>query len=225
MQAIMEGLFDAVYLVSVVSIGFLMYKKSGGRRQYKMFGLMAIVLGLGDSFHLVPRVYALFTTGLRENAAILGFGKLVTSITMTVFYVILFLIWRERYKISGMRGISYSVYGLAALRIALCLFPQNDWFNYDAPLSWGIYRNIPFAALGIVIIFIFYNEAKRNGDKAFKYMWLAITLSFALYAPVVLWADTYPIVGMLMIPKTLAYVWVVLMGYFEFRRSNRLKVV
>ena len=44
-------------------------------------------------------------------------------------------------------------------------------------------------------------------------MWLAITLSFLFYIPVVLWADTLPMIGMLMIPKTLAYVWVVWMGY------------
>lgn len=31
-------------------------------------------------------------------------------------------------------------------------------------------------------------------------------------AAVVLWADAFPPVGILMIPKTCAYVWVVLMG-------------
>ena len=33
----------------------------------------------------------------------------------------------------------------------------------------GIYRNIPFAIMGIIIITIFYNEAKHN-DTAFRYM-------------------------------------------------------
>jgi len=49
-------------------------------------------------------------------------------------------------------------------------------------------------------------------------MWLAILLSFGFYVPVVLWADVYPLVGMLMIPKTCAYVWAVWMGYKEFKR-------
>ena len=30
---------------------------------------------------------------------------------------------------------------------------------------------------------------------------------------VVLWADINPLIGMLMIPKTCAYVWTVLIGY------------
>ena len=51
-------------------------------------------------------------------------------------------------------------------------------------------------------------------------MWLAILLSFGFYIPVVLFADQYPLLGMLMIPKTLAYVWVVFMGYFDEKRGT-----
>lgn len=80
-------------------------------------------------------------------------------------------------------------------------------------LSWGIYRNIPFALLGILIIILFYKSAKENNDKSFRFMWLTIVLSFAFYIPVVLFADTIPLVGMLMIPKTCAYVWTVLIGF------------
>jgi hypothetical protein len=180
-------------------------------------GSMALLLVFGDAFHLLPRIYALWTTGMEDNAAVLGFGKLVTSITMTVFYVMFYQVWRLKYKISGRSILSFSVYILAALRIALCLMPQNDWFSYDSPLEWGIYRNIPFALLGFVIIVLFYIEAKRNKDKAFRFMWLAITLSFAFYIPVVLYADSIPIIGMLMLPKTCAYVWMVWMGYKEIK--------
>lgn len=38
-------------------------------------------------------------------------------------------------------------------------------------------------------------------------------LSFGFYIPVVLWADTVPVIGMLMIPKTCAYVWTVVIGW------------
>ena len=222
MQAIMETLFDAVYLVTVITAGFWIIKKSNGNKEYKLFGIMAVVLGFGDSFHLVPRAYALCTTGLEANAAALGIGKLITSITMTIFYVILYYIWRYRYNIKGRKGLTITIYVLTAIRILLCAMPQNEWLNYNAPLSWGIYRNIPFAIMGIIMIVIFYVEAKKAKDKQFKYMWLAIVLSFGLYAPVVLFADAYPLVGMLMIPKTLAYVWVVYMGFDELRK--KLKV-
>ena len=50
-------------------------------------------------------------------------------------------------------------------------------------------------------------------------------LSFALYMPVVLWGNVFPLIGILMIPKTLAYVWIVLMGYKEFRLATKNNAV
>ena len=66
MQAIVETLFDTVYLISVITIGILMVRKSKGNRQFTMFGIMAVLLGSGDAFHLVPRAIALCTTGLEK---------------------------------------------------------------------------------------------------------------------------------------------------------------
>ena len=213
MQAIIETLFDAVYLISVITIGILMIRGSKGNRQYRLFGVMAVVLGAGDAFHLVPRALALCTTGLENFTVALGVGKFITSITMTVFYVILYYVWRVRYQVEGQKGTTAAIYLLAALRIVLCLFPQNAWLSANAPLSWGIYRNIPFALLGLLIIVLFYRSAREKSDRAFRHMWLTIVLSFGFYLPVVLWADAIPLIGMLMIPKTCAYVWTVLIGY------------
>lgn len=213
MQAIVETLFDALYLISVITIGILMITKGRSDRQYRLFGIMAIVLGAGDSFHLIPRALALCTTGLEHFTAALGIGKFITSITMTVFYIILYYVWRTRYKVQGENKITVSIYFLAFLRIVLCLFPQNNWLSEASPLSWGIYRNIPFALMGILIVILFYNRAKIHKDQDFKWMWLTIVLSFGFYIPVVLWADAIPIIGMLMIPKTCAYVWTVAIGY------------
>ena len=129
MQAIVETLFDTVYLISVITIGILMIRKSKGNRQFTMFGIMAVLLGSGDAFHLVPRALALCTTGLENFTVQLGLGKWITSVTQT------------------------------------------------------------------------------------------IVLSFAFYIPVVLWADVIPMIGMLMIPKTCAYVWTVVIGYNAMKKE------
>lgn len=222
MQAIMETLFDAVYLTTVITLGIIMIVKSKRNKQYLLFGIMAVVLGLGDSFHLVPRAVALCTTGLENYVVPLGIGKFITSITMTFFYILLYYVWRIRYDIQGKVWITISFYLLAAARIVLCLFPQNAWTSADAPLSWGIYRNIPFALIGISIIILFYQSAKKTKDKSFRFMWLTIVLSFGFYIPVLLWADVNPMIGMLMIPKTCAYVWTVLIGFFDMKRGKKL---
>lgn len=213
MQAVFETLFDIVYLSTVITLGYRMIRGGKDQKQYLLFGIMAVVLGCGDAFHLIPRAVALCTTGLESYPAALGIGKLVTSITMTVFYLLLYYVWRARYRITGRAGLTAGVWALSLSRILLCLAPQNRWTSADAPLSWGIYRNIPFALLGLLIVLLFYRSARRHGDRAFRFLWLAVLLSFAFYLPVVLFADALPPVGMLMIPKTCVYVWMVVMGF------------
>ena len=88
-------------------------------------------------------------------------------------------------------------------------------------LIWGICRNIPLALLGILVIVLFYRSAKERGDEAFGWMWLTIVLSFGFYIPVVLWAEAVPMIGMLMIPKTCAYVWTVMIGYNAMKKELR----
>lgn len=222
MQAIVETLFDVIYLITVITLGVLMIQGSKGESQFRLFGWMAVVLGVGDSFHLVPRALALCTTGLENYTVPLGLGKWITSVTMTIFYVLLYHVWRQRYAVTGQKGLSAAVYGLAGLRIILCMMPQNQWLSAESPLSWGIYRNIPFALLGLLVIVLFYRSAKEHKDRAFRWMWLTIVLSFGFYIPVVLWADAIPLIGMLMIPKTCAYVWTVFIGYRAMKHREVL---
>ena len=198
MRAIIETVFDIFYLVTVLTLGIRMIRSSKAGTQFRLFGLMAVVLGAGDSFHLVPRALALCTTGLENYAVPLGLGKWITSVTMTVFYVLLYYVWRKRYQIEGQKDLTIAMYALSAVRIVLCMMPQNQWLTNHTPLTWGILRNIPFALLGLLII----------------------VLSFGFYLPVVLWADVNPLIGMLMIPKTCAYVWTVLIGYNAMKAEN-----
>ncbi len=222
MRAVAESLFSVAYLAVIIYLGVMLLRRNQSRQgcvrplgarekqgQYRLFGVMALILGGGDAFHLVPRIFA--NIGMHIPAA-LGFGTLVTSITMTVFYVMLYHFWRMRYGIYGRSELTILVYSLAVIRIALCLFPQNDWFSGDSPVAWGIYRNIPFVLLGAILIVLFFKTAWVMRDRAFQHLWLAVLLSFVFYIPVVLFADANPLVGMLMLPKTVMYVLIVCMG-------------
>lgn len=207
MPALPESIFDICYLVFAIVSGVLLLKKSKGRKYVRIFGIMTLLLGCGDALHLVPRVLNYWTDG--DYTAALGIGKLVTSITMTLFYILIEYARRDRYKIAGEKGVLASVWILGIIRIALCCFPQNGWTSAEPSLLWGILRNIPFALLGILTVVLWLRSAKN--DKPLKLMWLAVTLSFLFYIPVVLFAQTMPMIGMLMLPKTCMYVWMIVM--------------
>ncbi|ETA79465.1 hypothetical protein [Youngiibacter fragilis] len=213
MQKIFEPFFHAAYLITVIALGIQMIRLYEGRRYFILFGSMAVILGFGDSFHLIPRVYALLTTGLAENYAILGAGKFITSITMTIFYVILYEVWKERFRTKPANGLDLSIYLLAAVRVVLCLFPGNGWLSPEPSLFYGILRNIPFAVLGAIIMYLLHSSGKRSNDRDAINLSYGVFFSFLFYVPVVLFAGTAPLVGVLMVPKTIAYLYIVFTGY------------
>ena len=47
---------------------------------------------------------------------------------------------------------------------------QDAWTSANVPLSWGIYRNIPFAILGGLIVVLFYRSAKEKQDLPFRHL-------------------------------------------------------
>ncbi len=196
-----ESSFDILYLLFAVISGILILRRAGNKTE-KQMGLATLILGCGDAFHLVPRVLNYFVAS--DFTAALGIGKLVTSVTMTVFYLLLYVVWLGRYGERENKSVTKALWALALVRIALCLFPQNGWLKDDGSLFWGILRNIPFVLLGAAVCRLYH--AKRNEDRAFRHMGLTILLSFLFYVPVVVGAGAVPMLGMLMLPKTLCYV-------------------
>ncbi len=196
-----ESAFDILYLVFAIVSGCVMLAKARNRTQ-KLMGLSALILGCGDAFHLVPRVLNYFSDA--DFTAALGIGKLVTSVTMTVFYVLLYYVWLGYYKKTKNRSVTAAVWILAAIRIVLCAFPQNGWLQNSSDMTWGIIRNVPFAALGAVICVLYL--LKRNESRRFRPVWICILLSFLFYIPVAAGAGAVPILGMLMLPKTVCYI-------------------
>lgn len=203
-----EAAFDIFYLLSAFFISlFLLFAYPSPLRL--LGGIMALLLAVGDSFHLIPRIGVIITGQEQYLTKAMGIGKLITSVTMTVFYLFLWEIGLLLFLPSPPFYLSLPVYGLAALRIILCLCPQNRWADRYPPVRWGIYRNIPFFLLGAATSWLY---ALYSGSvPAMNGMWIAILLSFGFYLPVVLWSNANPKLGMLMLPKTCCYLWMLIM--------------
>ncbi len=208
---LIETAFDGIYLGTVLISAALLCAGSDMGSERWRFGLMALILGVGDAFHLLPRIHAMWDTETGGRRTLLGIGKAIASVTMTVFYVVLWGVGANRYADIVPAHATAVVWILAALRIALCLFPQNRWMSEAPPLRWAIWRNVPFFALGMLVTALFAAGARISGG--FPFLWLAVLLSFAFYLPVVLFSGRNPKVGMLMLPKSCAYVAIVLMGF------------
>ena len=196
-----ESAFDILYLLFAIASGCLILIKARSRTE-KQMGYAALILGCGDAFHLIPRVINYFSDA--DFTAALGIGKLVTSVTMTIFYLLMYQIWLGYYREQERKSVSAGLWILLAVRIVLCMFPQNGWLENSSDMTWGIIRNIPFVLIGAIVCFLYYQ--KRNDDRIFRPVWLYILLSFLFYIPVAVGAGAVPILGMLMLPKTVCYI-------------------
>lgn len=210
-MALFESIFDLTYLILVIGFGIrlLLLKDKGA----KLFGLMGVLLGMGDAFHLIPRIMShLSEGGFEANAWALSWGQFMTSITMTIFYL-LYYFYYKRQTSQGSKLKDLLVYTLVVIRIILIVLPQNQWGVMPGNYTFGILRNIPFALLGLILIKWSWDQRKSEG---MKHMAVLIFLSFIFYVPVVLWASVYPWVGAFMMPKTIAYLLMIYVGFRNY---------
>ncbi len=203
-----EFVFDLLYLVIVGILGLILV--SGDDAVTFLWGVMALVLVIGDSFHLTPRILEMFVGKNSELTRRKGRGKLIASITMSIFYSLMYAVGGVLYIDNPIGDVGILMTILLILRIILCILPHNGWAKTHQNMRFAILRNIPLLLQGILVFILYLNSPPFEGMGLAPF---AVFLSFAFYIPVVLYVDRKPILGMLMLPKSIVYIWIVTMGF------------
>jgi hypothetical protein len=179
------------------------------------FGLLA----LGDTGHVGFRVWAYARGDLGttiqlfgQEAGLVGLGALATATTVTFFYVLMVVIWRRRFN-QSYGPLVWLLFAAALARLILMVPAANEWNSTVPPQPWSLIRNAPLVVLGLGAAYLILRDARRAGDRAFLWLGGMILVSYGFYAPVILWVQQAPMVGMLMIPKTVAYLVMAFLGY------------
>jgi len=217
-----EATFCILYLVTLVVFLFLMTHFHNGVEGGEMFRtervryffgfLLTLLLFAGDSVHLVPRIIMNIRGSIPRQNFFLGLGNLISSITMTVFYNVLIRLGdsMEYHGEAYNLWVEQAILFLTIVRIFLLILPQNEWFSDKENRTWAWLRNAPFAMIGVLTV-VGFTEVIRHASNYPTGMYVQIIvatiLSFAFYFPVVLFGKSRPQLGMLMIPKTLCYIW------------------
>ena len=212
MPDVIEAIFDAAYLTFDLIAGILFFAFSKGNPLFILYGILTLTLCGGDAFHLVPRIIrAVYGSNDRVKRQ-LGIGLQVSSITMTVFYIILMYVWKYTFpELTAPVAVEAIIWISAIIRIAVCILPQNNWCTDEGNMRLSIIRHSVFAVTGIGVSALYAISGNTNGYHMTR-MVAAIIISFGCYLPVTLFSKTKPKVGLLMIPKTCAYMWIVAMG-------------
>lgn len=183
-------------------------------------------LAIGDTGHVGFRVLAYFLGGLGASIEILGkefalvgAGALSTAVTITIFYITVLDAWRKRYN-KQYGFFEYTLIVAAIARFILFIHPGNQWGNVVPPFEWSLVRNIPLMLQGFGVAYLILGDSIRQRDKAFVWIGLMILVSYGFYLPVILLVQKSAWVGMLMIPKTLAYLAIAVIAYQELFQAT-----
>ncbi len=209
--------FNVTYLIVIWGVVGVMARRLPGlpaarqplaRAFLVAFGLLA----LGDTGHVGFRVWAyargdlgttLEVAGL--ELGLVGLGALATAITITFFYAALVVVWQRRFD--GTYGpLAWLLFAAAIVRLGLMLPAANAWNSAVPPQPWSLVRNFPLLVQGLGVATLILRDARAGGDRTFAWLGAMILVSYAFYVPVILWVQQAPLIGMLMIPKTVAYV-------------------
>jgi hypothetical protein len=234
MQMWVEVSFNVLYLAAIWGLVIAMAHRlhhllPEKRPLAHLFMVAFALLALGDTGHVGFRVlaYALGGLGTRvtifgAETGLVGLGALSTAVTITFFYVVIAMIWRKRFeKPYGWFG--YLLFVAAAMRLVLMIFPQNEWNSPVPPSAWSIYRNLPLIIQGLGAAYLILSDAIASKDRLFQWVGVMILISYAFYAPVILFIRAVPPIGMLMIPKTLAYVGIAVLAYGGLFRLSAMR--
>jgi len=222
----MEISFNIAYLIAIWWLVIVMLRRfpAVARKDQLVakwtliaFGLLA----LGDTGHVGFRVlaYALGNLNMTINlfggpVSLLSIGTLATSVTVTLFYAAMVLAWKERFH-KSIGWFEWLLFAAAVVRLVMLTLPQNEWALTEPPYPWNLYRNIPLLVQGLGLVWLILKDGLKAKDKTFVWMAAMVLISFGCYTPVLFLAHLHPLIGMLMMPKTLAYLAVAFIAYFD----------
>ena len=210
--------FNVLYLIVVWTMNGVMSMQLDrvqpeNRKIANMFRWAFVLLAVGDTGHVGFRVAAYALGGLEKNSMLLGIGALATAITVTFFYVVMLYIWKERFH--GKFGLlEYILLASVPVRLIVMAFPQNDWGNSVPPEFWSLLRNLFLVILGVGVLYLYLRDSVKTKDRLFRWMGYCVLFSYLFYTPVILFARDIPVIGMLMIPKTVMYVAIQFLAYY-----------
>ena len=216
--------FNFLYLIAIWGLVIAMINRqetvSQDDRGVALYILLAFAfLALGDTGHVGFRVIAYALGGLEAQINVLGqkvnlvaLGSLATAWTFTIFYVFMVFMWKSRFN-KKFELLVYLLLTAAVVRSLIMLHPGNEWNSLQIHEPWYTVRNIPLILMQAGIAYLIVRDARVVKDSTFIWIGIMIAISLLCYVTVVALVKTFPLVAMLMIPKTLAYLGIAIIAF------------
>lgn len=221
MLKFIEPILHILYLLPILVIGGYLIRNSVGNGVYKAFGSFALTLALADGIYLLPRMYALLTTGIEDNLNIIGWGRMGHAILVTILFLMFYDIYTSRYSKNKNLKLNKTLFTLGIIRIIISILPGNDYFVLNPSQLFALLRFIPLAIMGFLLLVAIFYHSKKYKDRNFKLVMVAVLVALIFTEP-----RMYGIEGSAVVLQTvfrsISLVAIILIGYKELRDINVL---
>jgi len=258
-----DNLYSTIFNLSYLTIlwlGLLIVKLRAPKEktdEWKYLVYAFLFLGFGDIFHLLTRTFIYYVSLKAPDQAayynelnsirLIGFGLIMTSVTMQFFYLFIYYYWRtgELKKLSFIKKNEHIgnplfksdviMIALSIIRVVLIIYPQNQWGVQTTSVNFFRYiTNIPLYIIGIIMIVLFIKRSKETNfenipgfsikdRKMIRNVAICFIISYICYSITLFLTAVDPIFGLAMIPKTLTYIvafFFVMKGSLLISRKN-----
>ena len=173
-----DPVFEILYLAIGSLLSIYLICKAKKRIHYYMFGFLGLLLMLNDLCAFFPSFFDSYASTAKDYLTMVGIGKDITTVLLTVLLVVSFWIYKLRFHKKTSIHLDLTIYVLAFLKIVTTIIPDEISFAQN-PYAYGILTNIPLIALLVLAIIISYRLTKHDNDEMVQYT-CAVILSVSL---------------------------------------------
>lgn len=138
MHSIIKSSFYIIFLVLTLVVGTKLLLNSKGNILVRIFGLTVLLLGVGEGFHIVPRILEIFTSDIGTYGSLMETGRFISSLSIIFVYLLLSWFGKIYYKITDKRYLEIVLLVFGFIGVVLSIVLRNSTDNLLILL-----RNIP----------------------------------------------------------------------------------
>ncbi|MDY0235660.1 MAG: hypothetical protein RBR71_06505 [Gudongella sp.] len=222
MITFIEIVGSLIYLALILYMGFYIDRNNKGESDHAFFGLMTMVLAISESAYIIPRSYAILTTGVENNLKLLGWAKLVQFIGLSLFFIMFIHLYRLRFNIKRSPSVNKLLYGIMLFRIVIGVLPQNNWFDITFDRTFLIVRTVILALYIFALSTTIYMHSIKPHNRSLLPIIAVLIPLFAFIEPqflnpVNIWLNFF-----IVILRGLILLGIVAFYYKEVRKEDEL---
>lgn len=222
MFKILEAAIYFTYLTLILYMARYMIRNSKSENLYKIYGSLAYVLTLADGIYMIPRVYAILTTGIEDNLSIMGWARIGSSIIVTIFFLLVYDLYNVRFSKKENKRLDRTFTTLGLIRFILILLSFNDYFQLVATNVFSLIRFIPLVLMGLLLFLVINLHSKKHKDKSFERTSYLVLIGLFTTEPYMYFVDKPAFIAIISGIRILALAAIVLIGYKEVKDMNVL---